>query len=48
MQKKILNGILDMVKVYHHCTINYDGISGDIELDGLLLLVLELEQKVKE
>ena len=47
VREKARNGIIDTSLADHPCTINYDGSSGGMESDGLLLLILELEKKMK-
>ena len=38
-------GILDTSSLDHECTRNYDGSSGGMESDGLLLLMMKLNKK---
>ena len=38
-------GVINIKRMDHQCTRNYDGSSGAMESDGLLLMMLELEAK---
>ena len=38
-------GMIDISKLYHPCTRNYDGGSGGMESNGLLLLLKQIQKK---
>ena len=38
-------GIIDVSKLDYPCTRSYDGIAGEIESDGLLLLMKQTQKK---
>ena len=44
----VIHGLIDTDDIDHPCTMNYDGSSGAMESDGILLLMIQLQKKYND